>query len=72
MAPSAVETAPAPEVSSAKLNNIIKGVYRDLASKAINRDAELKGGEGFEAAKVRRDPFQPGLREDDDDDNDWD
>ncbi|CCC07209.1 hypothetical protein SMACR_08590 [Sordaria macrospora] len=54
MAPSAVETitVPVPEVNPAKLQSAHhRGVYKELAPVAFDKEAELAGKEGFQAAK---------------------
>lgn len=56
MAPSAVETitVPVPEVNPVKLQSAHhRGVYKELAPVAFDKEAELVGKEGFQAAKVR-------------------
>jgi len=56
MAPSATATATAtvapPANASLKLYADGQGDYKDLSSVAYEKDTEVKGGNGFEAAKV--------------------
>jgi hypothetical protein len=55
MAPSAIETttitSPAPEALKVKSTGSV-GAYKDLVPVGFEADAETKGKDGFEAAKV--------------------
>lgn len=53
MAPSAVETITVPVTTQPlEVKPSYRGVYKELAPLKYDKDSELKGKEGFEAAKV--------------------
>lgn len=58
MAPSAVETINVPEtVDIKKLTATLKGDYKEIAPLKYNKDTELAGTDGHEAANVRSNCF---------------
>ena len=53
MAPSAVETIVVPQSTQPlQLKPDFRGAYKEIAPLKYDKDSELKGKEGFEAAKV--------------------
>ena len=52
MAPSATETITQPTQETSKVKYTINNPYKELAPVGYEKDAELKGKEGFKAATV--------------------